>query len=204
MMKCIKWMLILFFTAFLSFAIYLESGGNFILNHSDKQLITYEIRSCKKLPENFTSFYNTVYPNSLFSDSWSYVTGAFLKPRSSRRECPCNQTANRFFPILEIRNKKGIDQFLTARYIEHQFTQQECLASNFNKFDFLENRKGLSQVSQSLFNKKTEDLKPFEMAEILAIYEGPVKNNRHRNPEKARKRAAHFYKIYLNNSKTGN
>uniref|UniRef100_A0AAU6WUJ1 Uncharacterized protein n=1 Tax=Chryseobacterium endophyticum TaxID=1854762 RepID=A0AAU6WUJ1_9FLAO len=141
MMKCIKWMLILFFTAFLSFAIYLESGGNFILNHSDKQLITYEMRSCKKLPENFISFYNTVYPNPLFSDSWSYVIGDLLKPQSSRKECPCSQTAYRLFPLLEIHNKKGIDQFLTARYIEHHFTQQECLSFNFNKFDFLEKEK---------------------------------------------------------------
>ncbi|WP_294298048.1 transglycosylase domain-containing protein [uncultured Chryseobacterium sp.] len=204
MRKYIRWVFTLLFAALVLFVLYLEFGGRYILNTSDKRSITYEMRSSRKLPKNFILFYNTIYPNSLSSDSWSYVIGAFLKPRSSRRECPCNQTANRFFPILEIRNKKGIDQFLTARYIEHQFTQQECLASNFNKFDFLENRKGLSQVSQSLFNKKTEDLKPIEMAEILAIYEGPVKNNRHRNPEKARKRAAHFYKIYLNNSKTGN
>lgn len=155
MVKCIKWMLILFFTAFLFFVIYLESGGNFILNHSDKQLITYEMRSCKKLPENFTSFYNTVYPNSLFSDSWSYVIDDLLKPQSSRKECPCSQTAYRLFPLLEIHNKKGIDQFLTARYIEHHFTQQECLSFNFNKFDFLEKKKAYHKFHNLYSIKKS-------------------------------------------------
>lgn len=204
MIKYTRWIFILFFSIFVLFFLYLEFGGNYILNTSDKRSITYEIRSSRKLPENFIFFYDTIYPNSLSSNSWNYRRSPLLKSGSSGTDCPCSQTAYRLFPVLEIHNKKEIDQLLTARYIERHFSQEECLAFNFSYFDFLENRKGVFTVSKSLFQKELKDLKPLEMAEIVALYENPVRYNRFRNPEKAQKRAEHFYTLYLNNFKTKN
>jgi hypothetical protein len=198
-MKYFRRIFIIITTAFILFLIYLEFGGRFILNDYDKRIITFNIRASKKLPQNFTNFYNLVYVNSLSENSWNYMFNVLSNSQSPRKECPCNQMAYKLFPTLEINNKKEIDQFITARFIENRFSQKECLAFNFSHFNFLENRKGLVKISQSLFNKDVKDLQPMEMAEILALYENPVKYNRIRNPEKAKARAEYFYNLYLKN-----
>ncbi|GAA4153205.1 hypothetical protein GCM10022217_08680 [Chryseobacterium ginsenosidimutans] len=198
-MKYFRRIFIAAVTALTLFILYLEFGGKFILNDYDKRIITFNIRASKKLPENFTYFYNTVYPNSLSSNSWNYVFNALSKSQSPKKECPCNQMAYRLFPILEIKHKKEIDQFILARFLENNYSQKDCLEFNFNHFDFLEDRKGSVKISQSLFNKEVKDLQPLEMGEILALYENPVKYNRNRNPEKAKTRAYHFYNLYLKN-----
>lgn len=204
MIKYARWIFLLFFAVSILFVLYFEFGGIFVLSTSDKRTITYEIRSSRKLPENFTLFYNTVYQNSLSSNSWNYRISALVKSESSGKDCPCSRMAYRVFPVLEINNKKGIDQFLTARYIERHFSQEECLASNFGCHNFPENQKGVFKVSEFLFHKDLKDLKPLEMAEIIALYENPVRYNRFRNPEKAQTRTVHFYTLYLNNFKMKN
>ncbi|MCE3075878.1 transglycosylase domain-containing protein [Chryseobacterium gwangjuense] len=198
-MKYLKRFLLIIISSIVFFLLYLEFGGRFIINDTDKRLITYEIRSSEKIPANFSNFYNTVYPNSLSGNSWNFILTALMNSDSQRKECPCNQMAYRIFPALEIKNEQLTDQFLLARYIEHHYSQQDCLEFNFSHFDFLENRKGLQKVSKSLFNKETKDLTPIEMAEILALYEAPHRNNRHRNPKKAKARAGHFLNLYEKN-----
>ena len=187
---------------------YLEFGGMFILKANDKRTITFYIRSSEKVPDNFSNFYNTVYPNSLSKNSWNYVFNVLTNSESPRKECQCNQMSYRILPTLDVKHTKRINyfinQFIVARFIENRFSQKECLQFNFSSFNFLENRKGLSEVSQSLFKKDVEDLKPMEMAEILALYEAPLKYNRSRNPQKAKERTEHFYHVYLNNSKIKN
>jgi hypothetical protein len=201
-MKYLKRTLFVIFSLFSLFIIYIEFSGRFILNENDRRLITSYIRNSSKLPENFTDFYNTVYPNSLSGNSWEWLFSGLLNPNTSRRkECPCMQMSYRIFPSLEIKYKSSIDYFLVARYLEHQYSQKECLNFNFNKFDFLENRKGTEKVSMSLFNKNIENLHPIEMAEILALYEQPVRNNRLRNPERAKERTQYFYHLYSENLK---
>ncbi|ROH97984.1 transglycosylase [Chryseobacterium daecheongense] len=198
-MKYFKRFLILVILAFILLIIYIEFGGHYIINKDDKQSITWYIRSSSKLPENFTGFYNTVYPNALSNNSWDLVRDTFSSSKTTRKECPCSQTANLLFPVLDIKNKNTFDIFWVTRYIEHRYTQKECLNFNFSNFDFLENRKGTEQISQSLFNKQTKALKPIEMGEILALYENPVKNNRNRNPEQAKSRAKYFCDLYSEN-----
>lgn len=195
-MKYFRRIFIVIITVLALFVLYLEFGGRFILNDYDKRIITFNIRASKKLPENFTNFYNSVYLNSLNENSWDLVYSSTLNPNSQRKECLCNQMSYRLFPILEINHKSSIDQFLVARFIEHNYSQKDCLAFNFNHFDFLENRKGIEQISKSLFNKEVKDLQPLEMAEILALYENPVKYNRIRNPEK-QKRELNIFIIYI-------
>ncbi len=207
-MKYFRRFFIITVTIFIVFLLYLEFGGMFILKTNDKRTITFNIRSSEKIPNNFSNFYNTVYPNSLSENSWNYMSGIFTNSDSPRKECPCNQMSYKILPTLEIKHTKRINyfmnQFIVARFIENKFSQKECLQFNFGSFDFLENRKGLSEVSHSLFKKDAKDLKPMEMAEILALYEAPLKYNRSRNPQKAKERTEHFYHVYLNNSKIKN
>ncbi len=195
-------------TAFILFISYLEFGGIFILNTNDKRAIMFYIRSSEKIPENFSNFYNIVYPNSLSENSWNLAYNSTVNPSTQKKECPCNQMSYKILPTLEINHSKRIyyfiNQFIVARFIENKFSQKECLQFNFSYFDFLENRKGLEKISQSLFNKGIKDLQPLEMAEILALYENPVKNNRNRNPERAKSRAEYFYNIYIKNSNLKN
>ncbi|WP_165571795.1 transglycosylase domain-containing protein [Chryseobacterium formosense] len=103
-------------------------------------------------------------------------------------------------PQLNIKNLSALDYILVTRYIEHNFSQNECLNFNLSSFDFLENRKGIESVSKSLFNKSVENLKPIEVAEVFALYEKPLKNNRNRNPANAKKRTEQLYQLYLKNS----
>ncbi|MGO4710453.1 transglycosylase domain-containing protein [Chryseobacterium sp. 2TAF14] len=194
-MKILKRILFFAISLFIVFGIYLEFGGNYILNKNDKRIITFNVRNTEKLPENVTTFYNTIYKNSLSKNLWNF----YLASNSSPKDCPCHQMAHKIMPQLGIKNKSGIDYILVTRYIEHNFTQTECLNFNLNTFDFLENRKGIQKVSKSLFNKTPENLEPIEIAEIFAIYEKPVKNNRNRNPENAKKRSAYFHHLYLQN-----
>lgn len=201
MMKYLKISIALAFAALVLLFLYVESGGRFIIGNSDKRMITQEIKSSKKLPENFTNFYNTLYPNALHENSWHLLLQSVINKNNQRKECPCNITAFQLAPILAINNKKSIDQFVVARYLEHHYTQEECLAFNLSHFDFLENRKGISKLSQSLFRKDIKDLQSIEMAEIVSLYENPVKNNRYRNPESAKIRAEYLNQIYINNSK---
>lgn len=199
-MKYFRRFFILTVTIFIVFLMYLEFGGMFILKTNDKRTITFYIGSSEKIPDNFSNFYNTVYPNSLSENSWNYMFKALLKSQPLRKECPCNQMAYRLFPRLDIKNRNGIDYFLVARYIEQNYSQKECLNFNFSNFDFLEGRKGIREVSKSLFNKDVKDLNLLEMGEILALYENPVKNNRFRNPERAQTKAQYFNYLYLQNS----
>ncbi|WP_426277076.1 transglycosylase domain-containing protein [Chryseobacterium sp. S-02] len=201
-MKYLKGFLFIIISSILIFLLYLEFGGRFMINDADKKMITHEIRSSEKIPANFSNFYNTVFPYSLSENSWNFVLAALMNPDSSqRKECPCNQMAYKIFPILEIKNKQLMDQFLVARYIEQHYIQQDCLEFNFSHFDFLENRKGLLKLSKSLFNKEMKDITPLEMGEILALYEAPHRNNRFRNPERAEVRVRHFLNLYKKNVK---
>ncbi|PWN59819.1 transglycosylase domain-containing protein [Chryseobacterium viscerum] len=200
-MKYLKKILLFIILVVFLFVLYVELGGRYILNTTDKRFITWCVRSSNKLPENFNTSYNIVYPNSLFQNSWIFLGNAIMNPNSQRKECPCNQMAYNIFPRLEYQNKSSFDQFLIARYIEHSYSQKDCLNFNFRNFDFLENRKGIENLSKSLFNKEVKDLQPIEIAEILALYENPIKNNRYRNPERAKNRTEYFYNLYSKNLK---
>ncbi|PRB02583.1 hypothetical protein CQ046_11885 [Chryseobacterium sp. MYb7] len=201
LMKYLKKILLFIIIVIFSFVLYVELGGRYILNTIDKRLITWSVRSSNKLPENFNTFYNIVYPNSLLQNSWIFLGNAIINQNSQKKECPCNQMASNIFPRLGYQNKSSFDQFLIARYIEHSYSQKDCLNFNFRNFDFLENRKGIENVSKSLFNKEVKDLQPMEIAEILALYENPVKNNRYRSSERAKNRTEHFYNLYSKNLK---
>ncbi|MGE8512395.1 MAG: transglycosylase domain-containing protein [Chryseobacterium culicis] len=200
-MKYLKKILLFIILIVFLFVLYVELGGRYILSKTDKRIITWYIRCSNKLPDNFNNFYNTVYPNSLSQNSWFFLGNAMISTGSQKKECPCNQMANTIFPRLEYQNKSSFDQFLIARYIEYSYSQKDCLNFNFRNFDFLENRKGIENVSKSLFNKEAKDLQPIEIAEILALYENPVKNNRNRNSERTKNRTEHFYKLYSKNLK---
>lgn len=194
-MKILKRILLSIFSIGSIFLLYIEFGGNFVLDKNAKKIITIDIRTSRKLPSNITLFYNTIYKNSLSKNSWDF----FLTSDSSQKDCPCYLMTHRIMPQLNIKNRSAFDYILVTRYIEHNFSQTECLNYNLSKFDFLENRKGIENVSKVLFNKSIENLDPIEIAEIFALFEQPLKNNRNRNPENAKKRTEHFYHLYLNN-----
>lgn len=194
-MKILKRILLLLFLILIVFLLYIEIGGKYILNNNAKRTITFNIKSTRKLPKNITSFYNTIYKNSLSKNSWD-----FFLTTSSQKDCPCYQMTHRIMPQLNIKNTSALDYILVTRYIEHNFSQNECLNFNLSSFDFLENRKGIESISKSFFNKSAENLKPIEVAEVFALYEKPLKNNRNRNPDNAKKRTEQLYKLYLESS----
>lgn len=193
-MKILKRILLLLFLILIVFLLYIEIGGTYILNNDAKRTITFNIRSSRKLPKNITSFYNTIYKNSLSKNSWD-----FFLTTSSQKDCPCYQMTHRIMPQLNIKNTSVLDYILVTRYIEHNFSQNDCLNYNLKSFNFLENRKGIETVSKSLFNKPIENLHLIEVAEIFSIYEHPLKYNRNRNPENSKKRIEQFYQLYLEN-----
>ncbi|SMO90764.1 Transglycosylase [Chryseobacterium rhizoplanae] len=200
-MKYLKRFLLFIITLLILLLLYLEFGGIYILNTDNKREIVWYMRSSKKLPGNFVNFYNTVYPNSTLQNSWNFYIKSITHSNLPANECPCRQTGNRIMPILDIQNKSTLDYFLLIRYIEQNYSQEDCLNFNFSNFDFLNNNKGIEQVSRSVFNKQAEELQPLEMGEILALYNNPRKSNRYRNPEYTKERATYFYNLYLNNLK---
>ncbi|SFN25775.1 Transglycosylase [Chryseobacterium oleae] len=198
-MKFLKSITIALISTFALLILCIEFGGKYFLQTEDRKTITGAMRSTPKLPENFTTFYNTVYPKSLSTNSWDLMIDNIFRSSVSRKECPCSQTAYTFYPHLTFKAQSVIKYFIISRYIEHYYKQTDCLSFNFDMFDFLENRKGITTLSKSLFNKKIEDLNPVEMAEILSLYENPVKNDRNRNPQHSKVRTSHFYDLYKKN-----
>jgi len=167
--KYLKLLILLAFASMVLLILYFEFGGRFIINNSDKRMITNEIRKSKKLPANFIHFYNTLFPNALHENSWHLLLQSVINKNNQRKECPCNVTAFQLMPILAINNKKSIDQFVVARYLERHYSQEECLSFNFSHFDFLENRKGISKLSKSLFKKNIKDLKSIEIGNCVPL-----------------------------------
>lgn len=200
-MKYSKGFLIILCSVLIVFFLYLEWRGSLILNINNKKEVSGYMQVNKKLPENFITFYNTVYPNSMSQNSWNFYLKFLTQSHPDLNACPCHRTGNRMMPILSIQNKSSLDYFLLIRYIEQNYSPEDCLNFNFSNFDFLNDRKGIEQISHDLFNKSAEKLQPVEMAEILALYENPKKNDRYRNPEMTKNRAAHFYNLYLSNLK---
>lgn len=198
-MKHLKYLLMFLFFSFIIFLTYVEFGGRYILSQYEKRVITFNIRSSYKLPQNFTNFYNVIYKNSLNKNSWNYNFNSLINQSNQEFVCPCKEMAFKIFPTLEIKNKNLIDYLLVTRYIEDNYNQTDCLNFNFSNFDFLENRKEITAVSKSLFSKNVNDLMPLEIVEIIALYENPVKNNRNRNSERALARTRYFHALYLKN-----
>lgn len=197
-MKYLKRTLIFAFLLLIIFLTYVEFGGRYILSHDDRRVITVTIRSTPELPQNFTSFYSIIYKNSLTKNSWNYNLKVLLG-QNNISECPCREMAFRIFPSLDIKNKNSLDYFLVTRYLEQNYNQTDCLNFNFSNFDFLENRKGIEEVSKSLFDKDIKDLTSLEIAEVIALYENPVENNRIRYPDRALARTKYFHELYLKN-----
>lgn len=106
MIKYLKLLMLLAFASIVLLFLYFEFGGRFIINNSDKRMITNEIRKSKKLPENFIHFYNTLYPNALHENSWHLLLQSVINKKNQRKECPCNITAFQLMPVLAIDNKK--------------------------------------------------------------------------------------------------
>ncbi|PIF44855.1 transglycosylase [Chryseobacterium sp. 52] len=198
-MKFLKRITVVLVSAFALLILYIEFGGKYVLDIKDRQLITWTMRSTQKLPENFTGFYGTVYPKYLSTNSWDQIINSVFNSNTSIKNCPCSQTSYFLYPRKTFKSQLIIKYHIISRYIELHYSQKDCLNFNFSTFDFLENRKGISDISQSLFNKNTKDLSPIEMAEILALYENPLKNSRNKNPERAKKRTAYFYNLYSKN-----
>lgn len=200
-MKYLKVFLITVCSVLILFFLYLEWGGRFILNIHNKKEVSRYMQVNKKLPENFITFYNIVYPSSMSQNSWNFYLKFLIQSHLDLNACPCHQMGNRMMPVINIQNKSSLDYFLLIRYIEQNYSPEDCLNFNFSNFDFLNDRKGIEQISHDLFNKSAEELQPVEMAEILALYENPKKNDRYRNPERTKNRTAHFYNLYLSNLK---
>lgn len=197
-MKYIKRVFTFLFLLAILLIVYIEFGGRYILNHDDRRVITFKFRSTPKLPQNFTTFYSVIYKNSLTENSWNYNLKVLAR-QNKILECPCREMASRIFPSLTIKNKISLDYLLVTRYLEHNYSQTDCLNFNFSNFDFLENRKGIEAVSKSLFYKDIKDLTPLEIAEVIALNENPIKNNRLKYPERASARTKYFHELYLKN-----
>ncbi|MCT2560889.1 transglycosylase domain-containing protein [Chryseobacterium herbae] len=198
-MKFLKSITIALISTFALLILCIEFGGKYFLDAEDRRIITVTVGSAPKLPENFITFYNTVYPKSLSTNSWDLMINNTFSSSVSKKECPCSQTAYTFYPHLTFKTQSVVKYFIISRYIEHHYNPKNCLSFNFDMFDFLENRKGVTILSKSLFNKKIKDLSPVEMAEILSLYENPAKNNRNTNPQHSKVRTAYFYDLYIKN-----
>lgn len=199
---------VIFVVGCLSIYIYIENGAKIYFPEKQRIEIIKNIKSAPQQPDNFVQFYNSVYPESLKDNFWKIVYRNFTTLFPVRSILLSRNVANNFVSPFSInKGHNRINNISLIRYIEQNTTQKECLNFEFQKFDFLHNRKGIDAVSQDLFKKSVNDLQPIEMAEILALYENPVKNDRYRNPKRAKKRANVFlerYQEYIleNESKT--
>lgn len=186
--KLLLYSTIIFVVACFSFYLYVENGAKIHFSHRERTELIQQIKSAPKLPDNFVEFYNGVYPESLENNFWKKSYHQLTSRYHLDSELPSQNVANLSAgPFLRYK-KRYINNILLIRHIEQNTTQTECLNFIFRNFDFLYDRRGIEAVSQDLFKKNVKDLKPLEMAEIISLAENPVRNNRYRNPERAKMR----------------
>ena len=165
---------VIFVVGCLSIYIYIENGAKIYFPEKQRIEIIKNIKSAPQQPDNFVQFYNSVYPESLKDNFWKIVYRNFTTLFPVRNILLSRNVANNFVSPFSInKGHNRINNISLIRYIEQNTTQKECLNFEFQKFDFLHNRKGIDAVSQDLFKKSVNDLQPIEMAEILALYENP-------------------------------
>lgn len=207
--KIILYSAIFFIVVCFSFYLYIENGAKIYFPEKERTELIQQIKSAPQLPENFVNFYSVVYPNNIKYTTWSYLKRQFLSIFPSRDEnCLYFQVAKNFcFPQKIYHVKNLFKPIMFSAYIEDYVSQKECLNYQFLKFDFLQNRIGLEAVSQDLFKKPLKNLQPIELAEIIALSENPIRNNRYRNPERTQQRSKALLERYqqkLDENKSNN
>lgn len=81
-----------------------------------------------------------------------------------------------------------LKEWVVAVSLEKRYTKEEIITMYFNKFDFVNNAKGIEMASKIYFNKKASQLSLPEAATFVAMLEAPVRNNPLRNPDIAKNR----------------
>ncbi len=90
---------------------------------------------------------------------------------------------NRFQRVFE-----KLKEWVVAVSLEKRYTKEEIITLYFNKFDFVNNAKGIEMASKIYFNKSASQLSLPESATFVAMLEAPVKNNPLRNPTTSKER----------------
>lgn len=193
-------LMVVVFTLYL----YIENGAKIYFPEKERNELINNIKSAPPVPNNFIEFYDVVYPKSLKDNYFKKFYRQFINFYTNRGErLPSQNVANiSISPFLNNNShKNSLNTLFLIRYIEQETTQQQCLNYELKNYNFLYNRKGIEAVSQDLFQKPVKELKPLEIAEIIALLENPTRNNRFRNPEKANQRTNVFLRNYELNRK---
>lgn len=199
--KLILYSTIIFVALSICFYIFIENGAKYYFSEVDRTEFVQKIKNAPELPENFVEFYNVIYPKNLSNSTWKTVfNNLVFQDFKEKKECLSLSLAIRFcVPFYRSYHSYNVvHPLMMSRYLEKNVTQIECLNYNFNNFNFRYNRLGIESVSQNLFKKPLKNLKPIEMAEIIALMDSPTRYDRFRNPEKAKQRTNYILDKYKN------
>ncbi|MEX0812004.1 MAG: transglycosylase domain-containing protein [Chitinophagales bacterium] len=182
--------------------IILETGGKKYLQTDTKKELVASIKQSKELPENFLQAYCKLYPGSLKSNYWGYVTEHLINKNSDRR-CPCRKVAL-FTSSENINYSRGFYKLaptMIGLELEDYVSQEQCLNYISSKYNFLRDVNGVWDASWAYFNKDLQDLNNEELAGLLSIIENPVLYDMKRHPDLFDKKRKEIIKKIVHSTK---
>ncbi len=161
------------------FVQFLKSDLNNSFSQSDIKSIHEEIKSAKKLPEQFVKAYNNI-------ESITNTSGILYDRtlKNYNRDCPCLNVASLRSDLIMNNNRISGNRYVLAWKLEKEATQLQCLNYLAAQFDFLYNNIGIEEASQFYFNTNTNSLTKKQMKTFILMLRNPSINNPKRNPER--------------------
>ena len=169
-LQIVKYSTLLIVLFLVGFYFYVKNYWKDIYDESELNSFITEVKSADDLPEKFYDLYEIEY-ESLFKSFNSYALTEIL--HSQYKEKPPSAWASRIFIVLSkkqlYRYPFKLTEISLIWEIEKRTSQRECLNWITEKYDFLNQAKGIKKASQIYFQKKTENLNDYELATLVIM-----------------------------------
>ena len=184
-LKIIKYLTLLGVLLFIGFYFYVKYYWHNFIDEDIIELFTTEVKLADKLPKKFYELYNVEYNNALLNNFNNYALKEILY--TQYREKPPSAQVARMFIVFSSktpsRHRYKLLEISLTWEIEKRTSQQECLNWITEKYDFLNQAKGIKQASKLYFKKTVENLNEKELAQIVIM----LKNSSLYNPFRRQK-----------------
>ena len=153
----------------------------------NRTLVTY-----KQLPKNFVSALITKedirFREHSGIDGKSLLRAVSFFGKKGGASTISQQLAKLLFTGESARNKiqrlyQKLLEWVMAIELERRYSKEELISMYVNKFDFLNQAKGVESASRTYFNKGTEDLNLQECATLVGMFENPRLYNPKKHPD---------------------
>lgn len=181
---------ICFVSICISVYLFCEYGGYVLLDKEHCAESVSLIKRSPTLPPRFYTLYNKVYPNTLNKNLWRFYAKAFLLARVYR------DNNNIYREVSYTLGYYRIKDFIPATfYLKDQVSPEQCLNCMMQRYDFLNNARGIRNASRFYYDKELEHLNDKEMIGLIVMIKNPSYFNKLRFPERHERKVKEILKM---------